>query len=94
MYGVKSGGASILRLGSHAFQSDLGSLGSIVGHGQLAEPRVLEGLSCRDTFAWVINKDFFEKVKEKLQERSGGRDDVLLQCQHPESVHRNQIRGY
>ena len=53
----------VLRI-PHTFHPDFGGLGTVVGYGRLAEPRMLEGLTSSDTFGGVVDKYLLEKVEK------------------------------
>lgn len=68
---------AVVLLLSHALEADLSGLGAIVGHGGLAEPRVVEGLARRYPLGRVVDEDLLEEVQEQPQEAARRRDDVL-----------------
>lgn len=47
-----------------ALDSDFSCFSSVIWCGDLFEPRMLQSLMCSNTFCWVVDKYFLQKIKE------------------------------
>jgi len=67
---------SIEASGALSFDFDLLGFGAVV-FVVFLEPVMLQGLMCRDTLLWIIDKDLLEQIEEFAVELVVSRDDFL-----------------
>lgn len=67
---------SVEASGTLPFNLDLFGLGAIV-FVVFLEPVMLQGLVCRDTLLWIVDKDFLQQIEELAVELVVGWDDFL-----------------